>query len=227
MNEIISNLHQVLQEAEGDDRSLKPDGTIITSVLRSIARQLYKEQVNTLPIQDLFDLCEDLLESGDWRQRVVAFQWAFQARKYYQTGDFARFERWLDQYVDSWGSCDDFCTHAFGDLIFKFPKHIPTLKTWTKSENRWFRRGAAVVMIYGIRREQGFNDAFQIADLLLLDEEDLVQKGYGWMLKEISNRDPQPVFEFVMQRKDRMPRTALRYAIEKFPPELRQKAMER
>jgi 3-methyladenine DNA glycosylase AlkD len=60
-----------------------------------------------------------------------------------------------------------------------------------------------------------------------MDKEDLVQKGYGWMLKEISKNDPMVVFEFVMQRKDRMPRTALRYAIEKLSPELRQQAMRK
>jgi 3-methyladenine DNA glycosylase AlkD len=227
MNDIISYLRQSLQEAEGDPRNLKPDGHIIASVLRAVARQVYREQVRDLPIETIFDLCEDLLESRDGRERAVAFQWAFQARKYYHTGDFARFERWLDQYVDGWGSCDDFCTHAFGDLIFKFPAHIRTVKTWPNSKNRWFRRGAAVVMIYGIRREHRFKDAFEIADLLLMDEEDLVQKGYGWMLKEISKKDPQPVFKFVMQRKDRIPRTALRYAIEKLEPDLRRQAMKK
>jgi 3-methyladenine DNA glycosylase AlkD len=82
-------------------------------------------------------------------------------------------------------------------------------------------------MIYGIRREQGFAPSFEIADQLLLDEDDLVQKGYGWMLKEISKSEPQQVFEFVMQRKAVMPRTSLRYAIEKLSPELRQRAMEK
>ena len=227
MNEIISNLRQSLQKAEQDERNLKPDGHIITSVLRSSAQGLYRKQIRQFPIEQIFDLCENLLEFGDNRERAVAFQWAFQTRKHYQSSDFTRFEGWLGLYVDGWGSCDDFCTHAFGDLIFKFPKHIPRVKTWTKSENRWFRRGAAVVMIYSIRREQGFRDSFEIADLLLMDEDDLVQKGYGWMLKEISNIDTQPVFEFVMQRKERMPRTALRYAIEKFQPELRRQAMEK
>jgi len=163
MNEIISNIRQSLQEAEQDERNLKPDGHIITSVLRSAAQGLYKEQVRDLPVEQVFDLCEELLESEDGRERAVAFQWAFQVRKHYQSSDFSRFEGWLDQFVNGWGSCDDFCTHAFGDLIFKFPKHIPTVKTWTKSENRWFRRGAAVVMIYGIRREQGWHDAFKAA----------------------------------------------------------------
>ena len=180
-----------------------------------------------MPKNDIFDLCEQLLNSGVWDERTIAFEWAFRARKHYQSADFARFEGWLKDYVDGWGSCDDFCTHAFGDLIFKFPEHTPTVKSWTKSKNRWLRRAAAVVMIYGIRRERGFQESFEIADLLLMDADDLVQKGYGWMLKEISNKDPQPVYEFVMARKDHMPRTALRYAIEKLSSDLRQQAMEK
>lgn len=82
-----------------------------------------------------------------------------------------------------------------------------------------------MVMIYGIRRGKNFDAGFEIADMLLMDPEDLVQKGYGWMLKEISNLDPTQVLDFIMQRKDRMPRTSLRYAIEKLTPELRAQAM--
>ena len=225
MNEIILDLRQSLLEAKGDRGNLK-GRSLITAAVRKIAKDQF-QQVKSMPKDDIFDLCDKLLTSGVWDERTIAFEWAFRARKQYTSHDFARFEGWLDQYVDGWGSCDDFCTHAFGDLIFKFPEYIPRVKTWTKSKNRWFRRGAAVVMIYGIRRELRFGDSFEIADLLLLDEDDLVQKGYGWMLKEISNKDPQPVFEFVMQRKERMPRTALRYAIEKLSPDLRRQAIAR
>ena len=225
MNKIISNLRQSLLEAEADSRNLK-GRSLVTAVVRKIAREHFL-QIRKLPKDEIFDLCEQLLDSGTWEERTIAFEWAFRARKGYQTTDFTRFQSWLDHYVDGWGSCDDFCTHAFGDLIYKFTEHIATIKNWTASENRWFRRAAAVVMIYGIRREQGFQESFEIADLLLMDKDDLVQKGYGWMLKEVSNKDPQPVFEFVMRRKGRMPRTALRYAIEKLSPDLRRQAMEK
>jgi 3-methyladenine DNA glycosylase AlkD len=62
---------------------------------------------------------------------------------------------------------------------------------------------------------------------LLSDTDDMVQKGYGWLLKEASKPHQQQVFEFVMQRKAAMPRTAIRYAIEKMPPGLKQKAMKK
>lgn len=199
---------------------------MITGVVRQIAKDNYP-QIKTNPKDDVFAICEELLASGDWQERVIAFQWAFRIRRQYAASDFERFESWLEKYVDGWGSCDDFCTHAFGHLIYAFPEHIPRVKVWIPSENRWFRRGAAVVMIYGIRRERGFAAAFEIADQLLMDAEDLVQKGYGWMLKEVSKYEPQQVFEFVLQRKVAMPRTSLRYAIEKLPPELRRQAMDK
>jgi 3-methyladenine DNA glycosylase AlkD len=225
MNEIIGKVRQSLQDAKKDPRNLK-GRSLNTPAVRKVAKEGFA-WVRTVPKAELFQLCERLLDPGAWEQRTIAFEWAFRIRRQYTGQDFARFESWLAKYVDGWGSCDDFCTHAFGDLIFKFPAHIPRVKTWTKSDNRWFRRGAAVVMIYGIRREQRFEDCFEIADLLLMDGDDLVQKGYGWMLKEISKYDLQTVFEFVMQRKERMPRTSLRYAIEKFPPEARRLAMEK
>ncbi len=60
-----------------------------------------------------------------------------------------------------------------------------------------------------------------------MDKDDMVQKGYGWMLKEASKKHQAEVFDYVMKRKAEMPRTALRYAIEKMPAEMRKKAMER
>ncbi|MEO0086072.1 MAG: DNA alkylation repair protein, partial [candidate division WOR-3 bacterium] len=76
-------------------------------------------------------------------------------------------------------------------------------------------------------RGRAFEQAYRMADILLRDEDDMVQKGYGWLLKEMANLRPREVFEFVLKRKDRMPRTALRYAIEKMPPAWKKQAMAR
>ena len=68
-------------------------------------------------------------------------------------------------------------------------------------------------------------DIFDVAVKLLKDEDDLVQKGYGWALKEASKPHQKEVFNFVMKHRGKMPRTALRYAIELMPKSLKQKAM--
>ena len=80
-------------------------------------------------------------------------------------------------------------------------------------------------MIIPAKQGKFLQDIFEIADILLHDKDDLVQKGYGWMLKEANRRHHQEVFDYVMRNKETMPRTALRYAIEKMPEDLRHIAM--
>jgi 3-methyladenine DNA glycosylase AlkD len=89
------------------------------------------------------------------------------------------------------------------------------------------KRAAAVSLIVPARKGLFLPAIFDIAVLMLTDGDDMVQKGYGWMLKEASKAHQEEVFEFVMQHKAVMPRTALRYAIEKMPPELRKMAMSK
>lgn len=172
-------------------------------------------------------LCEDLLESDYSEERIIAFDWAFRLRKTYEEPDFRLLESWLEKFVHSWGSCDDLCTHALGAFIFQFAKFIPKVKEWTRSTNRWMRRASAVVLIYSIRRREHLESIFEIAEELLTDRDIMVQKGYGWMLKEASNHYPREIFEYVMRHKNEMPRTALRYAIEKLHPEQRKEAMKK
>jgi 3-methyladenine DNA glycosylase AlkD len=87
------------------------------------------------------------------------------------------------------------------------------------------RRAAAVSLIIPARHGKFLDEILEIADILLLDQDDLVQKGYGWMLKAASQAHLHEIFAYVMRKKAIMPRTALRYAIEKMPKELRMRAM--
>jgi 3-methyladenine DNA glycosylase AlkD len=226
MDHIIQQIRQELREASQIKSNLKDGKNLITSVIRSASSACFK-QVKQVPKEELFRLCEILLNSGEWPERVIAFDWAFRYRKHYKAADFERFETWLRLYVHDWGACDDFCTHAFGAFVLQYPECLSKVLLWTPSENRWFRRAAPVVMIYSVRRQAHVEFAFQIADALLTDSDDLVQKGYGWMLKEISKTELLKVFEYVNRHKHVMPRTSLRYAIEKLKPALREQAMMR
>jgi 3-methyladenine DNA glycosylase AlkD len=89
------------------------------------------------------------------------------------------------------------------------------------------KRAAAVSLIVPARKGKFLPDILEIADILLMDKDDMVQKGYGWMLKASSQANQKAIFEYVMSKKAIMPRTALRYAIEKMPQDLKKKAMEK
>ncbi len=108
-----------------------------------------------------------------------------------------------------------------------YPDFLMELKKFTKSKNRWMRRASAVSLIIPARKGIFLDTIFEISDNLLLDKDDLVQKGYGWMLKAASELHQQEVFDYVMEKKSIMPRTSLRYAIEKLPVEMRKQAMNK
>jgi len=116
---------------------------------------------------------------------------------------------------------------SYPRLAGQFPEYTDELKCWTRSENRWMRRAAAVSLIVPAKHGKFLPEALGIAELLLTDSDDLVQKGYGWLLKEASRKHTEEVFAFVMKNKKEMPRTALRYAIELMPKDLKAEAMKK
>jgi len=197
-----------------------------SAVVRKIATKHHPE-IEHKSKHEVFSLCEELLESDYCEDAFIAFEWSYFLRKDYEPGDLQMFESWIEKYVNNWAKCDTFCNHTVGSFIEQFPQHIEDLKRWTQSSNRWLRRASAVTLILPARRGKFLEDIFEISDALLMDEDDLVLKGYGWMLKEASKAHQKEVFEYVIKNKDDMPRTALRYAIEKLPKDLRSLAMER
>jgi 3-methyladenine DNA glycosylase AlkD len=196
-----------------------------SAVVVKIAKENFK-QIKDLPKEKIFDLCEELFKSGYCEEAWVAANWANWIKKY-ERDDFEIFEKWIEKYIDNWAECDTLCNHTVGDFIEQYPVYIKRLKKWTKSKNRWVKRAAAVSLIVPARRGKYLKDVFEIADKLLEDQDDMVQKGYGWLLKEASRIHQKEVFDYVVKNKKIMPRTALRYAIEKMPADLRKKAMER
>lgn len=195
-------------------------------IVRKTSLKFY-QNIKSKPKHEILQLCEALLESGYSEERTIAFDWAFRIRRSYEETDFKTLETWLQRHVHSWGACDDLCTHALGAFIYQFPDFIHRSKEWAKSRNRWMRRASAVVMIYSMRRKTRLSAIFEIADMLMADQDVMVQKGFGWMLKEASKNYPEEIFSYVMSNQGEMPRTALRYAIEKLSLERRREAMKK
>lgn len=176
---------------------------------------------------EIFNLCETLWQSGYIEESFIACNWSYYIHEKYEREDFQVFEKWINDYVNNWASCDTLCNHSVGEFIEMYPEYLTRLKEFAKSDNRWMRRASSVTLIIPARKGKFLNDIFEIADILLLDKDDLVQKGYGWMLKAASEAHQQEVFDYVIKNKSIMPRTSLRYAIEKMPKELKLEAMKR
>ena len=197
-----------------------------TATVEKIGRELFKE-IKSKKKAEIFSLCEELWQSGYMEESFIACNWSYFVHDNYEQKDFKVFEKWIGSYVSNWAACDTFCNHTVGAFVEMYPQYLTNLKKWAKSKNLWLRRASAVSLIIPARHGKFLKNIFEIADILLLDKEDMVQKGYGWMLKVASQAHQKEVFEYVMKNKAKMPRTALRYAIEKMPEELREKAMQK
>jgi len=195
-------------------------------VVNKISKESFK-YIETLDKTEIFNICEILWQSGTLEESFIACNWTYSLRKSFKSSDFQIFKQWIELYINNWATCDTFCNHSIGEFIQMYPEFLIELKKFTKSQDRWMRRASAVSLIIPARKGLFLDTIFEIADNLLLDKDDLVQKGYGWMLKVASESHLAKVFDYVMSKKQIMPRTALRYAIEKMPEEMRKKAMEK
>jgi 3-methyladenine DNA glycosylase AlkD len=196
-----------------------------TGIVGKIANKYWKE-LEKLDKKEIFNIFEELYKSDYTEEAFVVSFLAPKLADVFEPDDIKLFKKWIEKYINNWTKCDGFCNHTIGSFIEKYPESTKELKSWTKSNNRWLKRAAAVSLIVPAKRGKFLKDVFKITDKLLLDKDDMTQKGYGWLLKEASRVHQTEVFNYVLKNKDRMPRTALRYAIELMPKVLKEKAMK-
>ena len=197
-----------------------------TNIVEKIAKK-YWSQVKTFDKKALFDLCEDLFRSDYTEEAFIVSFWLPNYIGYLEPADLLIFKRWIGSYINNWAKCDGFCNHTIGDMLQKYPQIAVEVKSWAKSKNRWLKRASAVSFIVPAKKGLFLQDAFEICDMLMQDGDDMVQKGYGWLLKEESRKHQKEVFDYVVKNCKVMPRTALRYAIELMPKELKTQAMQK
>lgn len=207
-------------------QELEQSSHLVTGDIRKLSSELYRG-LQDKSIDHVFSICEELLEKRHWALGVIAYDFAFRVKKQYNDTTYEVFYRWLREYVRGWGDCDDFCTHAFGELIRQDKRLFEQVLSWTQSSDFWVRRASAVVLIPAISKKDydGINP-LMIADALLVDDHHLVLKGYGWMLKVLSVVDPSMVKDYLIKNHARMPRVSFRYACEKFDKETRDSLMK-
>jgi len=122
--------------------------------------------------------------------------------------------------INNWDLVDTSAPHIVGDYLYKNPKKSKILLEFSQSENLWIRRISIVSTLTFIKNNE-FNQTLKIANLLIYDDHDLIHKAVGWMLREIYKRDESLIKQFLRQNYAQIPRTTLRYAIERMDKEER------
>lgn len=131
------------------------------------------------------------------------------------------------KFVNNWDLVDLSAPCISGPYLFDHPKERKRLATLAKSKNLWERRVAMISTFYFIRQKR-YQEPLQVAEWLLDDTHDLIHKAVGWMLRELGKRGDRAVLDrFLEKNAARLPRTALRYAIERHTPKERVKWMSK
>ena len=144
-------------------------------------------------------------------------------------GERKRLYRFYCQFfssINNWDLVDVSCPHVVGKFLLEHPQEKDILLQWAGSPHLWTRRIAVVSNGWLIRRGD-LSMIFQVASLLLEDSEDLIHKAVGWMLREAGKRDFEKADHFISNYGGVMPRVMLRYAIERYPEELRREYLTR
>lgn len=169
---------------------------------------------------------ERLLQSHYHEERLLALILLVNR---YKKSDQAEQKRIYDLYlknracINNWDLVDTSAEHIVGGHLYE--KSRAPLYKLSRSENLWDRR-IAIMATFNFIKRLDFNDALKLSEALLEDKEDLLHKAVGWMLREIGNRDRAVEEQFLAKHYRTMPRTMLRYAIEKFPERTRQKYLK-
>ena len=139
--------------------------------------------------------------------------------------EFRLLESWLDR-VRNWDDHDALVHMLLGPMLVADRRRARLALRWAESRNRWRRRAAAVVLIRGVRREMFEPEIRQVANSLLKDKDQMVQKGLGWLLREWGKKSPKRAIPYLLRIRARAPRLVLRTACETLSSAQRKKVLQ-
>ncbi len=181
---------------------------------KDIARKYYPELRGNL--EKAMSLTGELLSRRNLSYSSVTLRMLERFSRQLEPSHFQIFDGWVE-YLTNWATTDHLGTKIIAEAVKKDPSLVERLLDWTGSDNRWRRRAAAVSLVPLARRGEMLGHVFRVADRLMTDGDDMVQKGVGWMLKEASKRHPEEVRAYLLRWREESPSLILRYASEKLP----------
>jgi 3-methyladenine DNA glycosylase AlkD len=195
---------------------------------RRIAGGLFQRVRGEWEITDAVEFCDFMIRRREMELKNAGIFLLARYQKSFDKNLLRNVESWLaNDYCANWAATDALCGEVLGPLIRRHPALTPRLKNWTGKRNLWLRRASAVGIIHSARRGEQLDDAYAIAESLFKYPEDLIHKATGWMLREAGKPDPARLEGFLLKHGPKIPRTTLRYAIERFPPEKRKTLLEK
>ena len=196
-----------------------------TAELRKVTRRFRRSILNERGLAFLVEVADELLAGSVQEEKTCAVFLLEGLTGRLGPRDFKLFGSWLDR-VSSWADHDGLAHYLLSPMVCADAKYCPEVFRWTKSKNRWRRRAACVALIRGAREKKLFPEIVRTSEALLADEDDMVRKGLGWLLREAAKYDARKTVPYLMKIRDRAPRLVLRTACETLPAAVRKRVLQ-
>jgi 3-methyladenine DNA glycosylase AlkD len=195
-----------------------------TSDLRRAAVRFRWEVRKEHGLEFLIEVADNLFSGAVLEEKIAAIFLLEKLDAKFGDREFKLFERWLDR-ISSWSDHDGLVHYLIAPMVAAKPARAKAVFRWAKSADRWHRRAACVALIRGSRLKMFFPEIKKLSDSLLADEDDMVQKGLGWLLRETAKYDAKRTVSYLMKIHGRAPRLVLRTACETLPPAARKRIL--
>jgi 3-methyladenine DNA glycosylase AlkD len=194
--------------------------------LRSVAVRFRRRIREELGLDFLVQVADKLFAGRVLEEKIFAVFLLEKLTEEFGETEFRLFESWLPR-ISSWADHDGLVHYLIAPMVAAKPDRTRRVFRWAKSRNCWHRRAACVALIQGTRRKMFFPEIKRLSNLLLADEDDMVQKGLGWLLRETAKADAKRTGPYLMSIRERAPRLVLRTACETLPTGARKRILAR
>jgi 3-methyladenine DNA glycosylase AlkD len=187
-----------------------------TAELRKVAVRFRRTIIREQDLGFLVEVADQLFQGRVLEEKVFAVFLLEKAVDDLGDSEFRLFESWLDR-ITSWADHDGLVHYLIAPLIASKTSRARNVFVWARSRNRWHRRAACVALIQGTRQNMFLPHIIRLSNMLLDDEDDMVQKGLGWLLRETVKHNRRIVMPYLREIRRRAPRLVLRTACETLP----------
>ena len=186
--------------------------------IHALAAGIYGLIKTDWTVDDAIGLCDILYADAELEAKAVGSLILKRFNRSYTPALFAKVKGWLaSDRLASWAAVDGLCPDVMGAFLLRYPAYVDRIKAWAFHRNRWVKRASLVSFIKLARREEFLPAICEISASIFPVDDDLIHKANGWLLREAGKADPGRLERFLLARGPAIPRTTLRYAIERFP----------
>jgi 3-methyladenine DNA glycosylase AlkD len=188
-----------------------------TERVRALAQDVVRQHREQWTVNDACLFADTLMADRFLEVKGLGIEVLARYRRDFTPRLLSRWKSWLRRNLSAnWATTDGICGSLIGPLLVSFPHLIPQVSEWSRDRNLWVRRASAVSLLASIRNGTALDEAYAVARGLHHDKEDLIQKAVGWMLREAGKVDSKRLEVYLRKNGPSIPRTTVRYAIERF-----------